>query len=472
MTTQKDPLPILNSLFRDVSITIRDQLLSNIKLALRNFKNTKKLLYLSINLPISKSNFFIEECSLRIPPFIQVSREWDVKINFVSNKENFENFVPFDVSTIEKEISPRSQLLLCIQESEEITQNKSTNNSNNGSAISNKIEVITTETGTFTRRKIDISEEDIDKQLEKDLDGIKRPPSLQLEYLAEKAEERKKREEKWAREIETTPRIITMTVPTSAYSSPRLITDRKDKKKDNFLSAINQCVYTSTMEDIASLWAIVTSPLYKTEMNFENCELRAKIIENLCIFRGIHILDAISRVRTVLMCEQPENLKQYIGTIILERNVVKDLAPTITPSEIQKRILEGQIISIIDIRELNIISLKPSFLLSFVPYQPKWCIQSSSVRLANDRNKNGERYLEKASESTLIRFPLSDFESALSLNDIYNRKYLVYINFIVYDTKEEVEIMLGELKHYITRHKLLNTSIIEKKKEKLIEMPL
>lgn len=440
MSTQKDSLPLLNSLFRDTPYNQREEIVKEIKKKVNSIKDNTKLIYLSITLPISKTSFTVEICTIRLPPVVQVSRDWVIKINIVSTKEIFDSFTLFQDISIEKEASPRTQLLLAVADSEKFCDVSLSPPGGSGISSGEEKETIITASGALmTRKVLDKIEETVD------IESIKRPIELQLGDFDNR---RKEREERWVREIETTPRIVTLALPPSNYSSPR-------KEKEKKTTGITHCIYASTMEDVASLWCDNKSPLFKKEMNFDNSELRGSIIYNLYSLRAIHILDAIARVRTVLMCEQTENLKQFIGTIILERNVIRDLAPTVTPNDIKKRIFDEKIISIIDVRELKILCLKPTFLLSLIPIQPKWCINCSCVRLVTQEK---ERYFYKYTETTLLKIPINNFETALSLNDIYASKFLIYTNFTVFDTEVEANIMLGELKQYIKRHNLLTTS--------------
>lgn len=431
MNTPRDPIILLSELLRDTPKENSDKLLSDIKSKISKIDPPTKLYCISGILLSGCQNIRLEinkQSSLSIPKPVEVTKEWDIKINIIAMKKDILVFdlapppVPRPGTNIE-ELSPRirdmvedatKQGIQIAEEIESDTEISGTGSMGGGSGISANVAIVSK-----------------DKQrIYLDTNKIKQSQNAMTPRL-----------------VAITPRFVSSDV------SSRVMTANS---------------YQVTKEQIASFWIDDTSALSDKKVDLSSNEVKGYLIDGLRSRYGIPILDSIARVKTVLTCEDRDKMGEYIGTLRLDGNVIRDLKPTRIKEIIKKRLFDEKMVTILDMRELIPFEIKVNGIGSLVVKNiPKpWCITCKIVKL--EINSKGEEVLASITTQNTSYYNLNYIDDILGFTDKYTNKELLYVKFVSYESKEILLTVIAELRLYIERHGLRRL----KQKEEFVDIPL
>lgn len=426
MSTPRDSIALLSEVLSDTPQSVANKLLTDIKCNISKIDPPTKLYCISAILLSGTSNIRLEinkQPQLSMPNIVVVSKEWDITINIVAIKRDILLFElappPVERPGIIDELSPRisemvdDMLYSSVRESEDLLR---------------QLQITTSE--------MELSSSHISN--------------------IDKGKERKKITLDTSKITSMTPRLISVTprvTSTSTTTSPRTMTANS---------------YQVTKEQIASFWIDDKSHLRDKKVDLESNAVRAYLIEGLRSTYGISMLDSIARVKTVLTCEERGKLGEYIGTLRLDSNVIRDLKPSRQMEEVKKRLLKQGSISILDMRDLNTYQIKPIGLASLVANVPKaWCITCRVVKLC--KNEIGDDILVSIGANSMTQHSIKYMDDVLGFTDRFMSRDLLYVNFISYESEQILLEVISELRLYIERHGLRR---IKKETEVFVNVPL
>ena len=206
------------------------------------------------------------------------------------------------------------------------------------------------------------------------------------------------------------------------------------------------------IEEVAGLWCY-KGPFQGRTVSLANLD---DIVCELVKTFNHHLLDAIALVRTLVLCQQENVLKQTVARLLLNGGVITELMPTITLILAQRRILDGERIAVIDLFRLRIIEVRGQGIASLAPVL--WCIQPlrvlETIRGTPEREELRSVYgenilmLSVVTVDTTRKVNLNDLPTQLAGNSV------IYCRFTLYNTEEAAATSLSELERYITEHRL------------------
>lgn len=422
MSTPRNHIPLLSEALRDTPQDTQKKLISKIKDGVSKTDPPTKLYCITAILLSGSQNINLEitkQPQLSIPDTVNVTKDWDIRINIIAIKRDILLFelAPPPVrrpGTEVDELSPRIRDMVEDASKQGI---KVAEDIRDSITITSETELSKSTTSGNTLVKIDSS--DSSDEDEKKKGRI----TLRTDKIPD-----------------MTPRLITVTPRVTNSISPRVITANS---------------YQITKEYIASFWIDEKSALYDRKVDFNSNEVKACLIEGLRTNYAISILDSIARVKTVLTCEDHSKFREYIGTLRLDSNVIRDLKPTRHMDVIRSRLLKERSVTILDMRELEVYEIKPIGLCSLIisNIQKPWCISCRVVKL--ETNSKGENILVSVGKNSLpAYYSVQYMDDILGFTDRYNGRDLLYVNFVTYETREILLSVIAELRLYIERHGL------------------
>jgi hypothetical protein len=203
------------------------------------------------------------------------------------------------------------------------------------------------------------------------------------------------------------------------------------------------------VEEVASLWC-GKGRLRDRPVSLSYVE---DIVCSLILDLEHHVIDAITLVKTLIICGKEELVRSAVARLSLQGGTITELQPTITKLLAQRRVLEGQRVAVIDVFRLRVSTVRGSGLASLVPTLWAICpvrvvelgrgVPDSDAGKAAVGRATDAQILVVTTETTSSRVHLRELESVLEVRNA------LYCKFMLYDTEEGAVFALSEIERYI-----------------------
>lgn len=198
------------------------------------------------------------------------------------------------------------------------------------------------------------------------------------------------------------------------------------------------------LEEVGSFWR-PKGPMHGTTVGLQRC---ADLACHLVQMYGHHVMDAITVVRTMCMCDQEETLKKIAARLLVEGGTIAELKPVSSQRLASRRILDNEQMAVIDMFAIRVEELKGTGLASLVP--SKWCIAPIRVLKCRRGLLEGVSMLilDCIDKTTSRSMHVRHLTEMLTYNDA------IYCTFVLYDTLEDATEAVQDLEKYVSQNRV------------------